>query len=682
VISGRGFSTAAAALLLAAGGIMTAICAVPAAHAQTAQPQTAAAKCEDALQIAVLPAPLEPWKGAPLRVLLAAEKPLDAQLSLIGPDGTVAAKSRDREGGPPYYWYAEVATPAAGTWHATLALDHETDGCGSVTRDITVAARKPAGLRATPASVWPLRNNWNRANEDLFSAWISKLFDAPLSAEPSWKVWFEVLRDPSRNMLFDYLGLDEEKSIKSLKPDCADFVYFLRAYFSFKMGLPFAYSNCSRGMGGSPPKCYQWFDILHPEITRPAPPPEQRAAAEPPPPPEPTASTTPGLLRIFAPAPPPPPAPEPAKPVSASRAKSPSLTRLPLAPRFGEYLRIVGDVVHTGSVRVSGADDNTDFYMVPLTQDALRPGTVYADPYGHVLMLVKRVPQTSERAGVFLAVDAEPDGTVTRKRFWRGNFLFVHQPSLGSPGFKHFRPIGREKNGALRRLTNAEIAKNPDYGNFSLEQTKLSEQDFYDKMDEAMSPSPLNPDEAMEEAISALDEQVKTRVVAVENGRKYQASARGDVTMPSGPSIFETTGAWEDYSTPARDFRLLVAIDVVTGYPDRVERHPERFAVPAGKSPADVKAELQAKLATELAAHKFTYTRSDGSTWTLTLKDVIDREAQLEMAYNPNDCVELRWGAAPGSDEASTCKRHAPSAQRAKMTDYRNWFHQRHWPHA
>ena len=76
-----------------------------------------------------------------------------------------------------------------------------------------------------------------------------------------------------------------------------------------------------------------------------------------------------------------------------------------------------------------------------------------------------------------------------------------------------------------------------------------------------------------------------------------------------------------------------------------------------------------------------TYTRSDGSQWTLTLKDVIDRAGNLEMAYNPNDCVELRWGAPDGSDEASTCKRHAPAAQRAKMADYRNWFRDRHWPH-
>jgi hypothetical protein len=97
---------------------------------------------------------------------------------------------------------------------------------------------------------------------------------------------------------------------------------------------------------------------------------------------------------------------------------------------------------------------------------------------------------------------------------------------------------------------------------------------------------------------------------------------------------------------------------------------------------ADVKAKLQNVLAGELAAHKFSYTRSDGSQWTLSLKDVLDRAGDLEMAYNPNDCVELRWAAPDGSAEASTCKRRAPAVQRAKMTDYRNWFRERHWPHA
>ena len=103
--------------------------------------------------------------------------------------------------------------------------------------------------------------------------------------------------------------------------------------------------------------------------------------------------------------------------------------------------------------------------------------------------------------------------------------------------------------------------------------------------------------------------------------------------------------------------------------------------MPKDKSAADVKAELEATLASELAARKFSYTRTDGSQWTLALKDVLDRTSALEMAYNLNDCVELRWGAAEGSEEASTCKRHAPAAQRTKMaSNYRVWFHERRRP--
>ena len=634
--------------------------------------QAASNSCADAADLTVLPSPLAPWKGAPLRVMAVTEKPIEGTLALIAPDGSVAAKSTGRNGGSPYSWFAEVAAPAAGTWHATLTLDHATADCSAITHDIVVAAGKPEPLRTPAGSFWQVRNSWNATTEALFSAWIEKLFDAPPEQDLNWKVWYEVLRDKSRNFLFNYLGRNEDSGM-GLRPDCADFVYFLRAYFAYKMGLPFGYSNCSRGMAGKPPKCYQWFDIEHPEVTRPPPPPEQEVAAA-----TPAAATppapTPGLLGLFGHSEPPPSA-DPVVPAAPAKPKPKRPTT------FGEYLRDVGDVVHTGAVRVAANDDNTDFYTVPLTRQALHPGTVYADPYGHVLMLVHLVPEQNGKPGVYLAVDAEPDGSITRKRFWRGHVLFVHDPALGTSGFKHFRPIMRDKNGPLRRLSNAEIAKNPQYGDFSLEQSQLSAEDFYDRMDDVMSPEPLDPVKAMTDAITSLDEQVKTRVTSIENGRKYQEKTTAEVAMPNGASIFETTGAWEDFSTPARDFRLLIAIDVVRGYPDHVARRADRYAMPAGKSPAEVKSELLGVLASELGSRKITYTRSDGSPWTLTLKQVIDRAADFEMAYNPNDCPELRWAAPDGSEEASTCKRHAPQAQRAKMSsDYRGWFRERHWP--
>jgi hypothetical protein len=597
-----------------------------------------------------------------LRVIVAAEKPFDGELSLIAPNGSVEVKSRDRQGGPPYVWFAEVASPAAGTWHATLARDNATGECSTIIHEIAVSDRQPPPPRATEGSLWPLRNSWNRATENLYSAWIEKLFDAPLDAAPSWKALHEVLRDRSRNVLFDHLGLREDQMGLIIRPDCADLPYFLRAYFSFKMGLPFGYSKCSRGGAGQPPKCYAWWNIQNLE-----PPPHPAA-------PDPTAASDNPLEMVHLPVAAAAPAPAAPSPLAVAKRQG-------LAAGFGLYVsRTVADGVHSGSGRTKLTDDNTDYYPVPLNQDALRPGTVYADPYGHMLVLVKRVPQQDGAAGVFLAVDAQPDATVARKRFWRGNFLFAQDPALGGPGFKRFRPIVREKNGALHRQTNEEIAKNPQYADFSLDQAKLGIEDFYDRMDDVMSPAPLEPVRAMREAITSLEEQVKTRVVSVENGRKFLTGARPDASMPDGAAIFETTGAWEDFATPARDLRLLIAMDVVRTFPDRVTRRPERYAMPADKSAADVKAELESVLATELAARKFSYTRTDGSAWTLALKDVIDRGKDLEMAYNLNDCVELRWGAAEKSAEAATCRRHAPQAQRGKMSEYRAWFHERRRP--
>src|SRR5580704_11232734 len=214
----RRCAAAATALLPIAGAFL-----VLAFSATSSRAQNPSANCDEgAAEVAVLSAPIAPWKGMPLRVVVTAEKPLNGEFSLIGPDGKVVAKSSDRQGGPPYFWYAEVAAPAVGTWRAALAAS----GCGTVTRDIAVrdAPAPPPG--ATPGAVWPVRASWNRATENLYSAWIQKLFDAPLDAEPSWPTLRAVLRDRSRNMLFNYLGAGEDEVSAPISPDCADLVYF------------------------------------------------------------------------------------------------------------------------------------------------------------------------------------------------------------------------------------------------------------------------------------------------------------------------------------------------------------------------------------------------------------------------------------------------------------------------
>ena len=91
----RRFAAAATASLLTAGAIFALLCSTA-----ESQAKAGSGACEDA-DVAFLASPVAPWKGAPLRVLFAAEKPIEGELTLIGPDGRVAFSSRARQDGPP-----------------------------------------------------------------------------------------------------------------------------------------------------------------------------------------------------------------------------------------------------------------------------------------------------------------------------------------------------------------------------------------------------------------------------------------------------------------------------------------------------------------------------------------------------------------------------------------------------
>jgi hypothetical protein len=356
--------------------------------------------------------------------------------------------------------------------------------------------------------------------------------------------------------------------------------------------------------------------------------------------------------------------------------------------------------VHSSSGRTSPDDDFTDFYPIPLTREALKPGTLFADPYGHLLVLADWIPQGTDKYGILVGVDAQPDGTVGRRRFWRGSFLFDPDTKGGGAGFKAFRPrlyveepievefempgeelpILVQRAGYTEEVINEDLRRTRKYTRYSLEQYKGTIDDFYAAVEALINPRPLDPKAMQVALVDALMEGVSRRVSSIDNGEAWIAAHPLEVVeMPEGASIFLTSGPWEEYSTPSRDLRLLIAIDAVLAFPRTVKSFPERFGIMESDVAARV-AEVEKVLADELAERTFEYTRSDGSKQTLTLKDVVDRQVQLEMAYNPNDCVEVRWAAPEGSTERKTCNRHAPAEQRARMQELRDWFSSRKRP--
>jgi len=592
--------------------------------------------CGDPGDVVLFAAPERPVAGQLLRVIAVADHRVGATLVIQG--AAEPLSTRERHGGPPYFWIAEVGAASRGKYGVTL---RRADACGGATlsaKDVAVHDGPLAPAVVPRTAIWRTRAAWSPALEDLYSAWIEFLFEAPLDAAPSWNALHEVLRDPSHNFLFDFQGAAEDEQGVVVRPDCADLPYFLRAYFAFKLGLPFGWSRCTRGEYGQAPTCSDFVTSSDPF---------------------PAIDGGAALVPAWA---------DPQRDAGAWETA---------VKRVGEFFRTtLADAVQSGAGRTRAEDETSDYYPITLTAETLRPGTIFADPYGHVLVVVQRLPQTPSSGGVLLAVDGQPDGTVARKRFWRGNFLFAMDPVLGSPGFKRFRPLVRDAaTGGFRRLNNAELT---DFS--AMDQYDGGVEGFYDKVDDLLSPTPLDPMQALLETVQALEEQVKTRVTSVENGRRFLAGGKAPADMPDGGKIFETTGDWEDFSTPSRDLRLLVAIDVARALPERVVRRPTRYAMPEGTTIDRLRADLEARLEQELRLRTFQYTRTDGSSWQLTLRDVVDRATALEAAYNPNDCVEARWGAADGTDEGSTCHAHAPASQTAKMLDYRSWFHERRRP--
>jgi hypothetical protein len=261
--------------------------------------------------------------------------------------------------------------------------------------------------------------------------------------------------------------------------------------------------------------------------------------------------------------------------------------------------------------------------------------------------------------------------------------MFKAEIKGGAGGFKAYRPVElREQEGgepALVALSNEEIDASRQFIDPSSEQYRLGLEGFYDRMERVINPRPLSPTHAYRERLTALFELIQERVDSVKAGEAYmREQAYKVVSMPAGPRIFETRGPWEDYSTPARDMRLLIAIEDVLQYPNKVVRKPRWFALASGETPEQARQAMQQLGQRFTAEHAITYRKSDGSEQRLTMAEIIARRKPLEIGYNPNDCIEIRWGAT--GDELSSCKRRAPAEQQQRMERYRSWFASRTRP--
>jgi cell wall-associated NlpC family hydrolase len=606
------------------------------AHVRAALPVTfpRPERCVENVHARIFHSPAHPVRGEPLRILVTTdEDPGIATLEVIDRHGVRTRPEAHRLGGPPFAQWIEIADPPAGRLQIALGDGDRVVACDWV--GILRFEPEPPDPATIPPPPYPFfwepRISWEGDTEALFAAFVEQLFAFPEGDERTWSSLTELLRDREHNILYDHLRLGEDSAVDedgepvlNLVPDCADLPYFLRAYFAWKLHLPFGYRQCSRGRAGIPPHCE---DVPH----------------------------TSTMEHAFT------------NEVEA----------------FQFYAtHMIASGVHSATARTSPLDSDTDLYPIAMERRAITPGTVFADPYGHLIVVSQWIPERPGHWGSLMGADAQPDGTIGRRTFWRGTFLFTPDTRDVGAGFKAWRPIVYDDETLVYTvLPNEEIDRRSGFTPYSRDQYRGTIDDFYDRMEALIDPRPVDAISRQVALVDALEESVVRRVVSIDTGEAYLRAHPGEIIpMPDGLDIFQTEGAWEDFSTPSRDMRLLVAIDTVMGFSEALQRRADRFGVAAGDLDR-VSAEVRARRDQELAARSFEYTGSDGQRRRVTLAEVVARSTGFEIAWNPNDCPEIRWGAPSGSDELRACVRHAPIEQTQRIeSTMRSWFHARARP--
>jgi hypothetical protein len=398
--------------------------------------------------------------------------------------------------------------------------------------------------------------------------------------------------------------------------DCADMVYVLRAYYAWKNGLPFSYQNAMRTYDGARE------DLRY--------------------------SSNGNLV--------------------AGRRDAVGQTPI----KAGAWIERIGGEVSTAMFRTHPDNGDgamhDDFYPVAMNREAVKPGVVAYDIYGHVGIVYDILDD-----GRVLVIASHPDRSVTRTTYGP-NFL-RSKPDLGA-GLKGWRPIRLE--GATKRADGTyaggriRAAKNGDIPHYSMEQFLGNRPapdgdwrygdfvagdrtvDYYDFVRRMLAAPGFryNPVTELRSAMQTICGAARDRKVAVE--RAVSAGfpkQKHPERLP--PNIYGTYGPWEGYSTPSRDARLKVSFI-------ELKRTMKEFfdLVSAGDTKsvhyegADLAGDLWKAYVEEKEACTFTYWRSDDSRVRLNLGHLQDR--LWDLSFDPFHCAERRWGAKGAEFETCT----------------------------
>lgn len=412
--------------------------------------------------------------------------------------------------------------------------------------------------------------------------------------------------------------------------DCADWPYFLRAYYSWKNGLPFGYVSSI----GS-------HDVEDRKLNPP----------------------------VLAPG-------EVLKPIDM---RTSSLGNYPRARysivtgqrRMNFVLEVnrMQNTISSGMLRIAFGNPSkvaNDFYSADIRVGSIRPGTVIYDPAGHVAVVYKVLPD-----GRILYFDAHPDNSITHGRY-DGKFV-RSRPAQGA-GFKNFRPIrlvgaklsrnGLEYvGGKVVPMADHEIADAsvtqfygtvPDAEKWSkgVFVHKGKTVDYYEYVRASLATENINPVVEFEGALQELCDDFKERRESIEVATAKQFHLRPHPGLIPA-NLFSSLGDWESYSTPGRDTRMRASFaGLQKALNERYSQYLRDDYSDMKYTGKDLKADFLRAFHNVNYNCPVSYTNSAGKVINLSFELGLRR--LYRMSFDPYHCPEKRWGAT-SSQELATC---------------------------
>ena len=439
-------------------------------------------------------------------------------------------------------------------------------------------------------------------------------------------------------------GLGNRKEFRDTDPagvtwysDCADFPYFLRAYYALKKHLPFTHAS---SMSKYPDPPYN------------------------------------NSLR------------------GSANGNYVTDRRDVISPGDGEtidgnkFIHTLTGMISSAMFRFPPEEDKAkkwvDFYPVAITRESVKAGTIIYDPDGHVGVVYK----VTDNGQVHI-IDAHPGNSLSHKMY--GEAISVTRHVGMGQGFKRWRPIklvgarlgvdGGYYGGHYEAARNSELKDFSDEQYYGTEKARWKAKEwpefyingvrvegrkdqktgvesrgtaFYEYVRLKLAKVGFKYDPVQEVALMAdgLCQDLIYRVQAVDEAIAAKADQKKHpARLPR--NIYATEGDWELYSTPSRDARLKVSFQELR---EKTQSFVERFEAQdplidyKGK---DLRSDLAHAYWDAVQACTINYKRSDGTEQMLSLEQA--RVRLFKMSFDPYHCVELRWGATD-PQELATCK--------------------------